>query len=191
MKSCCRGATRRLHIHLVLCVTVPILLMAAISCRKRSEAKEPAPAPAAAAFPFTERIGWFQGPCLAISNQHLAPGTAVTLVVMLEPQKVQQAQSLEQTTDPKTCKALLQERAAMNVKPGISFYALPPGSVDSTDIGIGIVKAPANPTIVNGLAQVDLNRDGQTEVFSSCTTSEGIKFAVWTGKPYQGQPLWS
>jgi hypothetical protein len=189
MKSGCRRAIRRPHIHLVLCVTVPILVMAAISCRKRSEAKHPAPA--AAAFPFAERIGWFQGPCLAISDQQLAPGTSVTLVVMAEPQKVQQARSLEQTTDPKKCKALLQERAAMNAKPGIFFYALPPGSVDSNDTGIGIVEAPANPTVVNGLAQMHLNRDGQSEVFSSCVTSEGIKFAVWSGKPYQGQPRWS
>jgi hypothetical protein len=193
MKSRCRRAIRRSHIQLVLCVIVPILLMAAIACQKKSEAKLPAPAPAPAvtAFPFAERIGWFQGPCLAISNQQLAPGTSVTLVVMAEPQKVQQARSQEQTTDPKKCKALLQDRAAMNAKPGISFYALPPGSVDSLDMGIGIVEAPANPTVVNGLAQADLNRDGQTEVFSTCTTREGIKFAVWAGKPYQGEPRWS
>lgn len=191
MKSCYRCAIRRPHIHPVFCATILTLLLAAMSCQKGTEARQPEQAAPSAAFAFTERIGWFQGPCLAISNQHLVPGTSVTLVVMAEPQKVQQARSLEQTTDPKTCKALLPERAAMNAKPGISFYALPPGSVDSTDIGIGIVEAPANATVTNGLAQLDLNRDGQSEVFSSCATSEGIKFAVWSGTPYQGQPRWS
>lgn len=191
MKSCCRWAIRRPHLRLVLCAAGPLLLMAAISCRKQSQAKQPPHSAAGEAFPFQERIGWFQGPCIAISNQHLAPGTSVTLVVMAEPQKVQQARSLEQTTDPKTCKALLQQRAAVNAKPGISFYALQPGSVESTDMGIGIVEAPASPTVMNGLAQVDLNHDGQNEVFSSCATSEGIKFAVWTGKAYQGEPRWS
>jgi len=108
-----------------------------------------------------------------------------------DPQKVQQARSLEPTTAPTTCKALIQGRAATNAKPGISFYALEAGSVSSTDMGIGIVEPPASLAVVNGLAQVDLDQDGQSEVFSSCTTSEGIKFAVWTGKAYQGQPRWS
>jgi hypothetical protein len=79
----------------------------------------------------------------------------------------------------------------MNAKPGISFYALETESVGSTDMGIGIVEPPASLAVVNGLARVDLNQDGQSEVFSSCATSEGIKFAVWTGKAYQGEPRWS
>jgi len=181
---------RRLRGLLALCVAIPILLMAAISCRKASETKQPAAA-AAVAFPFAERIGWFQGPCLAISNQHLARGTSVALVVTGDPQKVQLARNLDQTTDPTTCKALMQGRAKMNAKPGLSFYALEAGSVGSTDMGIGIVEPPASLAVVNGLARVDLDQDGQSEVFSSCATSEGIKFAVWTGKAYQGEPHWS
>jgi hypothetical protein len=169
---------------------IPTLLVAAVSCRKAIEAR-PVAAPAAVAVPLTERIGWFQGPCLAISNQHLARGTSVALVVVGDPQKVQQARTLEPTTDPATCKALLQERAKMNAKPGTSFYALEAGSVGAADMGIGIIQPPPGLAVVNGLARVDLDSDGQSEVFSSCATSEGIKFAIWTGKPYQGEPRWS
>ncbi len=191
MKRCCRQPVPRLRKLLVLFGAVPILLIAAVSCRKEIERRQPAVAVAGVPFPFAERIGWFQGPCLAIPNQHLARGTSVALVIMGEPQKVQQARSLEQTTDPKTCKALIEGRATMNTKPGMFFYALEAGSVGPTDMGIGIVEPPARVAVVNGLAQVDLDQDGQSEVFSSCATSEGIKFAVWTGRANQREPRWS
>jgi len=191
MKRCCRLPTPRLHRPLVLCGAILILLIAAVSCRKEIETRQPAAAAAGVGFPFTERIGWFQGPCLAISNQHLARGTSVALVITGEPQKLQQARSLEQTTAPETCKALMQGRAKMNAKPGIFFYALEAGSVGSTDMGIGIVEPPAGLAVINGMAQVDLDQDGQSEVFSSCATSEGIKFAVWTGRAYRGELRWS
>lgn len=174
------------------CAAILILFTAAFSCHKEkgSEAKQPAAA-AAVAFPFTERIGWFQGPCLAVSNQHLAAGTPVALILTGEPQKIQPARILEPTTSPATCKALLPGRAATNATTGITFYALGGGSLGATDTGIGIAEAPTGLTVVNGLAQVDLDQDGRSEVFSSCTTSEGIRFAVWTGKTYQGEPRWS
>jgi hypothetical protein len=110
---------------------------------------------------------------------------------MDEPQKVEQTRTLDQTTDPIACKALMPERAKMNAKPGISFYKLETGRLGPTDMGIGIVEAPASLAVENGQARVDLNKDGQNEVFSSCATTEGIKFAVWTGKAYQGESRWS
>jgi len=79
----------------------------------------------------------------------------------------------------------------MNAKPEISFYALEASSVGATDMGIGIVEPPATLAVVDGRARADLDQDGQSEVFSSCATSEGIKFAVWTAKAYQGEPRWS
>lgn len=189
MKSCRRSPIRSLK-SFVLCAAIPLLVIGTVSCRKASKANHSTSAPTAS-FAFTERIGWFQGPCLAISNQHLARGTSVALVIMDEPQKVQQTRTVDQTTDPTACKALMQGRAKMNAKPGISFYQLATRSLDPTDMGIGIVEPPASPTVENGQARIDLNKDGQSEVFSSCATSEGIKFAVWTGKAYQGEPRWS
>jgi hypothetical protein len=168
---------------------IPILIVAAVSCGRVSEQGQSAAV--SAAFPFGERIGWLHGPCLAISNPNLARGAPVVLVITGEPQKVQEARIEQRTDSPATCKALMEGRAAVNAKPGMFFYALEPGSVGSTDMGFGIVAPPANPAVVNGLARVDLDRDGHSEVFSSCATSEGIKFAVWTEKAYQGEPRWS
>ena len=177
---------------LLLCGAIAILLIPAASCRKAHETRTTQPVAAApATFTFAERIGWFQGPCLAISNSHLAQGTSVALVVTGEPQKIQPARILEPTTSATTCKALLPDRAKTNATPGVAFYALETTNVGAADMGIGIVEPPAAPAIADGLARADLLRDGQSEVFTSCATSEGIKFAVWTAKSYQGDPRWS
>ena len=87
--------------------------------------------------------------------------------------------------------ALMEGRAVMNAKSGMSFYQLEAGSVGTADMGFGIVNPPAKPSLVNGVAQVDLDQDGHHVVFSSCATTEGIRFAAWTDKAYQGNPRWS
>ena len=87
--------------------------------------------------------------------------------------------------------ALMEGRAVMNAKSGMSFYQLEAGSVGTADMGFGIANPPAKPSLVNGLIQVDLDQDGHGEIFSSCATTEGIKFTVWTDKAYQGNPRWS
>lgn len=173
----------------VLCAAILILIAVNVSCGRASEPGKHAAV--AAAFRFGERVGWFHGPCVAISNPHLARGTPVTLVIMGEPQKVQPARIQEQTASTKTCQALMEGRDTIDAKRAMSFYTLEAGSAGPTDMGIAIVAPPMNPRIVNGLARVDLDQDGHNEVFSSCATSEGIKFAVWTEKAYQGEPRWS
>jgi hypothetical protein len=166
-----------------------MLIAAAISCGRRSEPGQPAAA--IAAFSFTEGIGWWHGSCLAITNANLARGTPVALVIMAEPQAVQQARIQERTNSPAACQALMEGRGAVNAKPGMSFYTLEAAGLASTDMGFGIVPPPVNPVVVNGLAQADLDQDGHREVFSSCATSEGIKFTVWTEQSYRGEPRWS
>lgn len=187
-RSCYRGA-RTSKGSVALCAAIPILLLAFISCRRSSEPGQNAGA--GVAFQFGEHIGWFHGSCLAISNASLAAGTHVALVFTGAPQKVQQARIRERATTPATCQPLMEGRAKMNAKPGISFYTLDAGSTGATDMGFGLAPPPANLRIVNGLATVDLDQDGQSEVFTSCATHEGMKFAVWTGKAYQGEPRWS
>jgi hypothetical protein len=170
---------------LKLCAAIAVILFVSASCQRT----EPAPAPAGA-FPFLERIGWLHGACFATSNPKLVGGTPVTLVIMGDPQKVESARIGAPTTSPESCPALLPARAQRNAKQGTSFYMLEAKDLHPTDMGIGIVESPAEPSIVNGLARVDLAHNGQSDVFSSCATTEGINFGVWPGKAYQGEPLW-
>lgn len=168
-------------------IVASLLLLFLASC------KEPAnkePEQKAAPFSFSERIGWLHGPCLAISAPELAAGTPVTLVIGAEPQSAQESRIQGKTDSPANCPALLEDRAKVNQKPGTVFYTLE-GNVGKSDMGFGIVMPPAVPAIVNGQAVIDLDHDGKNEVFTSCATSEGIKFDVWSEKPNQGEPRWS
>jgi hypothetical protein len=165
--------------------SVLILLgIAAVSCGRRELKLAPGP------FIFSDRIGWMQGPCLAIANANLKPGTPVSVVIAAQPQKIVAARVQEQTTSAATCPALTEERAA-GIKAGTVFYALEGGGISRSDMALGIVNAPATPTIVDGQAKVDLDQDGRSEVFTSCASSEGINFAVWSGNPYEGDSRWS
>lgn len=58
-------------------------------------------------------------------------------------------------------------------------------------MGIGIVESPAKPEIVGGRVRVDFDKSGHVVMFSSCTTTEGVRFAMWNDAPYQGKPRWS
>lgn len=159
-----------------------IIAIVVASCSPASE-----PAAKAAAFDFNKQIGWLHGPCFAIASE-FAAGTPLTLVIAGEPQKVEEAK-VQAKTDS-NCPALLEDRAALNKKSGATFYALE-GALTPSDMGFGIVMPPATPAVLNGNAQVDLDGDGKPEVFTSCATSEGVRFAVWSEKAYQGEPRWS
>lgn len=171
------------------CAVVLLLLGVAVACGRVSE--QESHSASSVPFPFAERIGWLHGPCLAIANPNLVAGTPIVLVLTGEPQKVQQARIGERTESPKKCQALMQGRAAVNAKPGMFFYTLETGTIDSANMGFGVVAPPTNPEVVSGVVRMDLDQNGHGEVFSSCATTEGIKFAAWTEKAYQGQPRWS
>ena len=141
--------------------------------------------------PLDRRTGWFHGPCLAISDPNLTRGTTVDLVVMGEPQSVRQGKVGAPIGSADSCAPLIQGRRSQNAKLGTSFYGLEGTEVTATDMGIGLVAPPQKLIVVNGLVQTDLNSDGRLEVFSSCATTEGVKFTISTEKAYQGAPLWS
>jgi hypothetical protein len=171
------------------CAATLLLIAATTACRERSESIQHSTN--SEVFPLDRRTGWFHGLCLAISDPNLARGTTVDLVVMGEPQRVLQGQVGEQMSSGTSCAPLIEGRRSHNAKPETSFYGLEGTKLTATDMGIGIVDPPQEIVVVNGLAQTDLNSDGQPEVFSSCATTEGINFAVSTEKPHQGIPLWS
>lgn len=166
-----------------------LVLSATSSCTQGSKTNRGAVPPES--FLLERQIGWFDGPCLAIDNSNLTRDTPVELVVMGEPQKVQLAQLDGQTHSPTACPALRDGRRVQNALAGTFFYVLKAAYLDAADIGIGIVAKPKKTAIVAGLAQIDLDDQHHNQVFSSCATGEGIKFAVWSEKAYQGQPLWS
>ena len=171
---------------------LPFLVLATACGTGQHETPEAKIAPAASAAPFSfeQQLGWLHGPCLAILNSTLSSGTAVTVVLLEEPQRILTTK-INAPGSIKTCHALEEGRALMNAKTGASFYTLADGVIAGNDMGVGIIASPVEPQLADGMARVDLDQDGQSEVFTSCSTSEGIRFAAWTGKAYKGEPRWS
>src|SRR6478609_9199233 len=124
MTTRCQPSFRKFRRAIAFRATIPLLIMATVSCGRVSKT-----------FSFEKRIGWLHGPCLAIANPNLTSGTPVALVIMGEPQRVQQAQIEEQTNSPASCPALLEGRRTQNAQPGTSFYGLKTVNLSSTDMG--------------------------------------------------------
>jgi hypothetical protein len=106
------------------------------------------------------------------------------------PQVVRSARVSGRTRAASACPGLTKERAAVNESEGTSFYALT-GGMAPGDVGIGIVALVAQPRIETGAVRIDLDGDGRAELFTSCTTSEGIQFQVWSENAHRGEARWT
>jgi hypothetical protein len=139
--------------------------------------------------PLASRLGWLHGPCLAIKNADLKEGTPITIVVTATPQTVRSGRLGARTRSAAACPGLAKERADVNEE-GTSFYVVADG-IAPGDAGIGVVASAGWPRIVAGAARIDLDGDGREELFTSCSTSEGMQFQVWSEIPYRGEPRWT
>jgi hypothetical protein len=142
-------------------------------------------------FEFRSRVGWLEDTCLAINNPHLAAGANVTVVRLGTPQSIIAAKVLKRTTSGDECKALIEGRRDANLRHGAFFYLVAVPSAHTSGMGIGIVGELPALSIDNGMVRGDLDGDGRDEFFSTCMTSEGLNFAVWSGEPYDGKLSWS
>jgi hypothetical protein len=153
-------------------------------------AKPAAPAPPPP-FRWESHVGWLHGPCMAIADATLAPGTPVTLVLLDEPQSVVAAQIGERTTSGEGCWPLLEGRRTVNTQNGATFYRIVVPAKTRVRLAIGVLEPRAPVTVAAGAAEADLDADGQPETFTECSTTEGVRYGVWTGVPYRGVSRWS
>jgi hypothetical protein len=131
-------------------------------------------------------IGWLHGNCMAVQDASLSEGAPVLVATLGEPPSVVKATVDHKLRDGDPCYALLPDRRKQNESGGRSFYVV--SVPESLEMAIAVIGAPPQDS---GNGQLDLDGDGKPERFVQCVTSEGMKFSVWTGEPYQGTPLWS
>lgn len=161
---------------------IAIALASVLGCGGEPGGSQPAAANDA---PLASRVGWVNGSCLAIADANIPPDTTIAIVSLDEDARpVVEARVAASTTSSELCAALLDDRRASNVNKGWTFYEV--RSSRKIDFGIGVT---GNAPRVDG--RLDLTGDGAAETFTQCSTSEGISFAVWSGKPFAGTPLWS
>jgi hypothetical protein len=136
--------------------------------------------------PIEHRVGWLDSMCLAIDNPSLQPDSPVAIVGLADAPSLIDARIVGTTTSSAICPALLGDRRAINIGKGLSFYEvrLPPDA--RVELAIGVIGDTAR--VGSG---IDISGDGVADRFTQCATSEGVSFAVWSGMPYQGSPLWS
>ena len=56
--------------------------------------------------------------------------------------------------------------------------------------GFGIINYKGRIRRNGNSVSADFDGDGRMEYFRSCTSTEGVHFTVWTGKPLEGQLRW-
>lgn len=120
-------------------------------------------------------VGWMHGNCLAIADETVPAGTALD-IVKLDGQLHIQGRVMGKADNSDTCPALLDDRKAVNMADGFSFYQV-------------ATSQPINLAIAY-LSGITIDKRA---VFSSCMTSEGINFNVttdhsqlWQGYYYLG-----
>ncbi|HEY5603291.1 MAG TPA: hypothetical protein VIM41_09295 [Gammaproteobacteria bacterium] len=178
-----------------LCLSVFTLLHLP-ACDNRPPTQQPqAPAITPAAtiktFEFEKNLGWVHGNCLAIRNSALAKDTPVTLIT-LDGQQTTTVSQIDSTGSAESgCLPLLDDRVKQNTMNGRVFYQLNLPQSDTDLLAIGILTASLPVHGETKVFKFDLDGDGQNDTVSSCDTSEGIRFSLWSGAVNTGKLLWS
>ncbi len=119
--------------------------------------------------------------CLTIPNSGLREKQAVKLVILGQPQKVIVKKILKK----------LKTSCTKNSEspPDAFFYAFSVGK-EHFDTAIAVVGANGDFKEVQGKVRVDLNGDGTSQSFRSCTSNEGLHLTVWSGEALKTKRLW-
>lgn len=125
--------------------------------------------------------------CLNISNSNLSAGAPVSFILPLKPQRVGHATIEQKLTSSCSHDPTTDTQA--------SFYSLKFAGkgVDLSEPmppAIAIVGSTTPVLLKRGIASADLDGDGRTEFFRSCTSNEGSHLTVWSGLPLQGKKRW-
>lgn len=171
--------------------TAALLLLTLACTKKNSQAgadssalsSSPTPASYAPRLGVVVRTG--SRTCLAIHNSGLAPDTPVTLVSTALPQSFSSATIGAPSKDP--CPI------SQNVDSTVSNYELKGANDQIPKLAplIAVLGSSATFTTANNNVQADLDQNGKTESFRSCSGNDGIYLTVWSGTPLTGGILWN
>jgi len=121
--------------------------------------------------------------CLSIQNRSLAPDSVIRLVNAAPPQKASDTRVIaidESCSSTGTADGDLRHYEIRAENAGL-IPSMP---------AIAISGFSGSFSKDGDLATADLDADGQPEYFRFCTSSEGLHFTVWSGKPLEGRLRW-
>lgn len=119
--------------------------------------------------------------CLTIPNRSLRDNQPIKLVILGKPQKVIEKRIVKK----------LKTTCSRNTETpqDASFYAFPAGK-EHFDPAIAVVGFSGEFRVVKGKVRGDLNGDGTSESFRSCSSNEGLHLTVWAGEALKTKRLW-
>jgi hypothetical protein len=135
-------------------------------------------------------IGWLHNNCLAIKNTGLNTGEKINIIAFEMEQQLYTGTITNKTDTETSCPQLLEDRKAINIAEGYSFYTIK-SDAKKLDIGIGLVGINAALQKINNNIAGDINGDTIQDYFTQCSSSEGIHFNIWSNKPYKGKAIWT
>jgi len=157
-------------------VIIPLLLLGCAESRK--EAARPGD--------YSSRIGVaVKSPhhvCLSINNASLKIKDRVTLIAPSDPQSIAHAEIA--SPSPGDCAG---EKSG--ARHGYLIHIVS-GTVPDNLPLIALTGDTAPLRTDHGNAIADLDRNGKSDSFRSCTSSEGVHLTVWEGRPLEGIRIW-
>ncbi len=122
--------------------------------------------------------------CLDIRNATLVPGQKIQFVNAGTPQTTGEAEILRKVEQ--ACTVTDQNQ------PGLYHYEFKVirGSLEKSAPAFALTDFAGTFTVAETGVTADLDGDGRTESFRSCTSSEGVHLTVWKGKPLKGRRKW-
>jgi len=121
--------------------------------------------------------------CLAIANDHLAPRSAVTLILLAGESIDHKARVVVARIDAK-----LPEDCHVDLgQSGDSYYRIQLDDSAQSRLPYFAITSRTHPVIVRtGISHIDINRDGVDDDFRVCTSHEGLHLTIWPGKALKG-----
>lgn len=125
--------------------------------------------------------------CLDIRNTTLAAGQRIQFVSSSIPQTIGELEITRESGE--ACAA--DNDPALNT-PGIRHYefAVTRGSLEKSVPAFALANFRGTLAVTSSGVTGDLEGNGRTEFFRSCTSSEGVHLTVWAGKPIEGKRRW-
>lgn len=121
-------------------------------------------------------LGWMHGNCLAIRDDVLTSGTAITIHPLGSDQQVFPGTITGRASSADDCFVLKEDRKQVNIDGGYFFYTI-----------------NAQTVVTFAIGEVGEKSQLSAAQFSSCMTTEGMKFSVikdgaelWQGYYYLG-----
>lgn len=128
---------------------------------------------------------WMHGNCL-VSKNELTKGTELTVVTLGDPQTVIRGEVTGPVTSDEDCRLLDGLRRENNADKG-DFYKVETRT--AVDYAAAIVHPEGGGTAPDP-TMLDVDEDEVLDTFTRCMDSEGMRFSVWAGEPYNSQELW-